>query len=69
MSYDPDSISDRMDYAEPKECRCGGSGWVSYERGNPHAVEPCGCDEVEPEPDDEDEAEESLFRSLVQEAE
>jgi hypothetical protein len=53
MSFDPDSISDRMDMEEPRKCRCGGSRWVSYERGNPYACEPCGCDVAEVESENE----------------
>lgn len=33
----------------PVPCpRCGGRGYALYERGNPAAAEPCGCQEGNP---------------------
>lgn len=45
MSYDPASISNRMDFAETGCPRCRGRGYTLYEKDNPATAEPCGCDE------------------------
>lgn len=52
MSYDPDSLSDRMAEADTRCPRCKGRGYTLYERDNPMAAEPCGCDE--PDEDDQE---------------
>jgi hypothetical protein len=51
MSFDPDSISDRMDMEPdyPSCPYCKGRGFTYCEPGNPNFVSPCGCDEIEDE--------------------
>lgn len=52
MSYDPDSASDRADHDEGPRCRCGGRGYIQFDKENPYACEPCGCDEEDHDEDD-----------------
>lgn len=54
MRYDPTAFSER-DRPEPCCPRCHGRGYVLYERDNPMACEPCGCDEP-----NEEEAEDAV---------
>lgn len=50
MRYDHSTFSE-LDTPEPRCPHCKGRGFTLYERDNPMAAEPCGCDEPEDEGD------------------